>query len=145
MMGGAAQGPNPAERPFGPMHDPAARPLSHVGELIRVGLREQSGADVLAMAGELDVSNVESVRAITAQISNQASGLIVDLGELEYIDSTGISLIYDLAERLRAHGQPLILVCPADGQPGRVLQLTGLTDQVTVQDDLAAALQQLTR
>jgi len=60
---------------------------------------------------------------------------------VDYMDSTGISLLHDLATRLRERSQQLIVVCPPGSPPRRVLELTGLITRTTVVDELAPAVQ----
>ncbi len=51
--------------------------------------------------------------------------LVVDLGGLTFIDSTGLSLLLGVNERARAAGATLTLLRPQE-HVGRVLEATGL-------------------
>lgn len=81
-------------------------------ELAQVTLRELDGITVAAISGEVDVSNAGQVATVLTELPNLAHGLVVDLHALEYLDSTGVSLLHDLAARLRQRSQRLIVVCP---------------------------------
>lgn len=131
----------------GGVHDPGAssEPMADAGELVQVQWRDEHGAGVLVVSGELDVSNIDALRAAIAQLPGLSGGMAIDLAALQYIDSTGISLLYDMTERLRRDGRRLALVCPPDARPRRVLELTGLLGEVEVHDDLTAALTALRR
>ncbi len=87
---------------------------------------EPLGKGVLArVAGEVDLSNAQSVRErLLAAVPNTASALVLDLSETAYMDSTGVRLIFELAERLRSRGQKLEIVVPGDSFVRRVLSLT---------------------
>jgi anti-anti-sigma factor len=113
------------------------------GDLAHVDLQDHDGVCVAAITGEVDISNVDDVARRLAGLPNHARGLVVDLQLVSYLDSTGISMLYDLANRLRERSQQLILVCPQGSPPRRVLELTGLVARTTVVDDLPPAVQAL--
>jgi anti-anti-sigma factor len=103
-------------------------------------MQEHDSVAVATIVGEVDISNVDSVAASLTSVSNLALGLVVDLREVDYLDSGAISLLHDLAIRLRERSQRLIVVCPPDSPPRHVLELTALTTQTLVLDELAAAI-----
>lgn len=111
------------------------------GDLAHVDIQDHDGVPVAAISGEVDISNVDDVRARLIALPNLAPGLVVDLRRVDYLDSTGISLLHDLAGRLRERSQQLIVVCPPGSPPRRVLELTGLITRTTVVDELAPAVQ----
>jgi anti-anti-sigma factor len=84
------------------------------------------GDAVLArVSGEVDLSNATSVREqVFDAVPNSASALVLDLSETRYLDSSGVRLIFELAERLRNRGQGFELIVPEDFLIKRVLLLT---------------------
>jgi anti-anti-sigma factor len=84
------------------------------------------GDAVLArVSGEVDLSNATSVREqVFDAVPNSASALVLDLSETRYLDSSGVRLIFELAERLRNRGQGFELIVPEDSLIKRVLLLT---------------------
>ncbi len=59
------------------------------------------------LGGEIDVANAIELEAeLTWAIPNTALGLIVDLSEVSFIDSTGIRCLFDLAMRLERGADP---------------------------------------
>jgi anti-anti-sigma factor len=112
-------------------------------DLARVDIQDHDGVHVAAITGEVDISNVDDVTRRLIALPNFAPGLVVDLRLVTYMDSTGISMLHDLAGRLRERSQKLIVVCPPGSPPRRVLELTGLIARTTVVDDLAPAVQTL--
>jgi anti-sigma B factor antagonist len=105
-----------------------------------VDRREEEGVIIAAVHGEIDASNATEIGRELADISNQAVGLVVDLGDLGYLDSTGIALLYDLHVRLDRRGQNLVVVAPSHGAARRVLELTAFDQRATVADELGAAV-----
>ncbi|HEY1567130.1 MAG TPA: STAS domain-containing protein [Solirubrobacteraceae bacterium] len=110
-------------------------------DLAQVDIQDHDGVPVAAISGEVDISNVDDIGRRLMSLPNVAPGLVVDLRHVAYMDSTGISLLHDLAARLRQRSQQLIVVCPPGSPPRRVLELTGLITRTSVVDDLAPAVQ----
>jgi anti-anti-sigma factor len=96
---------------------------------------------IARLSGELDLSNTANIGgALTESVPNDAFALIMDLTEVEYLDSGGIHLIYELRERLRARDQVLQLVIPIDSPAHDALRLAGVAAYVPTTDTLDAAL-----
>jgi anti-anti-sigma factor len=102
---------------------------------------EPLGSAVLArVSGEVDLSNAQSVRdRLLGAVPNTASALVLDLSETQYMDSTGVRLIFELAERLRSRGQQLQIVVPGDSFVRRVLVLTEVQTVVPMSATVAEA------
>ena len=117
---------------------PSARP---VHDLARVEFQDRHGVTVAAIVGEIDVSNAGEVAGAFADLSEVSLGMVVDLRELVYLDSSGISLLHDLALRVRQRWRPLIVVSPASSPPRRVLELTALDSHALILDELEPAIE----
>lgn len=77
--------------------------------------------------GEIDLSNVNELREeLTGATPSDALGLLFDLSEVQYVDSSGLRLIQQLREDLRARRQQLQLVIPEGSVILDVLRLAGL-------------------
>jgi stage II sporulation protein AA (anti-sigma F factor antagonist) len=131
--------------PAGASGEPPGTAASPAGasDLAHIDIQDHDGVHVAAITGEIDISNVDDVTRRLIALPNFAPGLVVDLRLVTYMDSTGISMLHDLAGRLRERSQKLIVVCPPGSPPRRVLELTGLITRTTVVDDLAPAVQAL--
>ena len=98
---------------------------------------------VLAICGDVDLSSAERVREeIAAAVPHDANGIVVDLTKTTYLDSTGVRLLFELAERLQSRRQRLVLVVSEAALVRRVVVLTKLDDAVpmveTIDEGLAA-------
>lgn len=113
------------------------------GELASVTATEYGAVLVLTMTGELDISNVDRIASVIHALPNTEEGLLIDLTDVLYLDSSAISLLHDLAMRLRNRAQRLIVVSPASTPPRRVLDLTALSVNAPVADTLADGLELL--
>ena len=65
--------------------------------------------------------------------------VIVDLSELEFIDSSGIGVLVKAHQTAADQGRRLVLI-KGGGQVAQMLELTGLADQLTVVDTLVEVL-----
>jgi anti-anti-sigma factor len=114
------------------------KPLAHVR------LDETDGVLVAHLVGEVDLSNVDEIRAlIIARVSQETGALVLDLTSTTYLDSTGVRLLFELTERLQARRQPLRVVVTDEALVRRVIVLTKLDEQVPIDptvDDAIVAL-----
>jgi anti-sigma B factor antagonist len=84
----------------------------------------EGGVPVLAVVGELDMSNAAALKTAIASSGGEQSGrLVFDLSGLRFIDSAGIAVLLEAAERVDS-------VSVRDPAPAvrRVIEVTGLTD-----------------
>jgi len=96
---------------------------------------------VAQLTGEVDMSNAERIGdAIAETASNQELGLILDFSALHYLDSAGIHLVFRLREQLRARGQTLALVIPADSPSNDTVRLSGVTLHIDTFESLPEAI-----
>lgn len=109
--------------------------------LARIDVEQRDLGPVVHIRGEIDLSNASIVRTeILDALSHTAAGIVLDLTETTYLDSSGVRLLFDLAERLQARRQRLALVVTHTALVRRVLVLTKLDDAVPVHEEIDAAL-----
>lgn len=95
--------------------------------LVEVSIESRDDIVHARIAGDIDMSNVQQIRdAIGRATSNQAIGLVLDLTDVDYLDSAGIHLIYTLRSSLRSHGQKLALIIPENSVINDALRLAGM-------------------
>jgi anti-sigma B factor antagonist len=112
-----------------------------VSTLARVEDEWHEGTGVARLAGEIDASNVDDIGdRLRSMVSNRSFALVVDLSDIEYVDSAGINLLFALGEEMRSRQQRLAIVV-RDGSPiARMISLTGLDRTVPTLPTLDAAL-----
>ncbi|MFD7746316.1 STAS domain-containing protein [Streptomyces sp. NPDC059698] len=81
--------------------------------------RRPDGTAVLTVAGEIDMSNTGS---LATALDDTPGPLVLDLTEVEYLDSAGLSVLFSHADRLEIIAGPLLTP---------VLTISGLTDLTT--------------
>jgi anti-sigma B factor antagonist len=101
--------------------------------VISVGLsiREYGGYVVVALDGELDVSDAGSVADALTSVAARDPRIIVDLAALEFIDCCALGALGRVRAQARQAGGDLLLAAPR-GPVRRILALTGLIDVFSV-------------
>ena len=105
---------------------------------------------VVSLRGEVDIVQAHDLRErLVTAIRNEDLGLVVDLTDATYIDSVGVSLLFELAERLAERQLRLAVVVPEGGLVTRVLRIVNLKSvaevHATVNDAVAAIQRRLRR
>jgi anti-sigma B factor antagonist len=103
------------------------------------GVERQNGAVVVRLAGELDLYNAEEVRKALQQVSADGpERLVVDLGEVTFIDSTSLGVLIEARTRL-ANRRAFLLAAPRM-ETQRALAASGLDRHFSVHATLDDAL-----
>ncbi len=111
------------------------------GELAGVEFDFRDGVLLARIAGEVDASNADALgQALLARIPNTASGLILDMSAVTFLESTGIQLLFDLGSRLASRRQRFCTVVPPDSEILRALQMASFESQVTIYADAEEAI-----
>ena len=93
---------------------------------------EQSNGMHVQLSGELDISSAAGVEARLMEIEEQKpERLILDLRRVNFIDSTGLSMIINADGRAKKAGRRLTIVS-GDGVPLRILRTVGLEERLDV-------------
>jgi anti-anti-sigma factor len=115
-----------------------------VTDLVGVEIEERGEVVVAHVTGELDIAGASSTgEKIGAAVPTAARGLVVDCSDLDFIDSSGIAMLFGLARRLGSRRQELRVVA-RDGKPvARVLQIVEFDRAAPIHETLDEALAEL--
>jgi anti-sigma B factor antagonist len=110
-------------------------------DLVRLEIETQGDMVVARVAGELDLAGAPATgEAIGEAVPTSARGLVVDFTELEFIDSSGIAMLFNLVRRLGGRRQELRVVA-REGEPvARVLEIVEFNRAAPVHRTLDEAL-----
>jgi stage II sporulation protein AA (anti-sigma F factor antagonist) len=109
--------------------------------LARIEYEHHGRALVVRIEGEIDLSNAEQIRTdVSEAVPHDAVGVALDLTATRYLDSSGIRFLFDLAQRLHARRQQLVLIVNDEALVRRVILLTKLDDAVPLHETLENAL-----
>ena len=101
---------------------------------LTIDARERGDDYLIAPMGELDLSNAEVLRTRIREAQRSEAGrIIVDLGALEFIDSTGLRVLLWAEQQSRAH-EHRIVFRRSGGQVARVLKLSGIDGELSFTD-----------
>ena len=104
-----------------------------------LGVEEVGAACVVRLGGELDLYNAAQVRSALADACAQApERLVVDLAEVEFIDSTALGVLIETRTRL-GNRDGLMLAAPGL-ETRRALQISGLDKLFILHDTVPEAL-----
>jgi anti-sigma B factor antagonist len=100
---------------------------------IALAVEHHDHGAVVTVAGDLEFGTAASLRSALIDLSQQgADPLVVDLAGLEFIDSTGLSLLVQAKQRLEAQGHRFVLRSPT-ARVRRVLEISGLAELFTIE------------
>lgn len=99
----------------------------------RVEVKEEPQATVLAVQGELDLASSSTLEEELTRLPEDTGLVILDLRELEFMDSTGLSVLVKAHQRAEERGHRFTLV---RGRPQvqRLLTLTGVAGRIEMAD-----------
>jgi anti-sigma B factor antagonist len=87
-----------------------------------------SGAPGVALQGEMDLSRVPALeQALDDAIRGSEGAFVIDLSELEFLDSSGLSVLLRARALLGREERSLAVVCPP-GPVRRLLDVTGAAE-----------------
>ena len=100
-------------------------------------------APSVVVKGEVDIADAEALNdALQKAIINSVGAFVIDLSELEFIDSSGLHVLHRARDLLGREDRQLAVVCPY-GPVRRVFELSGLSDLFALfatREEAAAAL-----
>ncbi|MGA2926839.1 MAG: STAS domain-containing protein [Solirubrobacteraceae bacterium] len=97
---------------------------------------------LIAPEGELDAAYVGDFRVALTEAAQAAThGVVVDLSEVSFIDSSGLGALVELYQRLRREERQLAVVAPGGTAAAVLLNLTGLQTRLPIYETRQAALE----
>ena len=117
-----------------------------MASLVHLKIVDSEADDVIVvrLTGELDISGAEPTRQrITDAEPSSARGLVIDMSQLDFIDSSGVSMLFALARRVASRRQELRVVAPEGKPVARVLDIVEFDRAAPVHADLDSALAEI--
>ena len=102
--------------------------------------READGKTIVAVGGEIDVYTAPKLRdKISELVATGAYDIVVDMHEVEFLDSTGLGVLVGGLKKVRAHDGSLRLVCNQD-RLLKIFRITGLAKVFVIHETADEAL-----
>src|SRR5689334_6766234 len=106
---------------------------------LSLSTRTVAGHHVLEVGGEIDVYTAPQLRErLIALVEEGARQVVVDLGRVEFLDSTGLGVLVGALKRLRGVNGDLSLVC-AQERLLKIFRITGLDRVFTIHESIDVA------
>jgi anti-sigma B factor antagonist len=103
---------------------------------LAVGVFDDDGQRVIRVGGELDMATVPTLEEeLEAAMDDLAAAVVVDLSDLEFIDSTGIAVLVRAMGRGNGSSRLKFVPSRAEGVI-RVLEMTGVSERMTLAEGL---------
>ena len=107
--------------------------------------RSDAGVHIVNVSGEIHLSTAPSFREqLNAVIESGGAMLVLDLSGVEFIDSTGLSVLLNGLRLVNQRHGRMALVC-ANPTVMRLFQITGLDATFDIFEDRAAAIARVTQ
>jgi anti-sigma B factor antagonist len=102
------------------------------GDQLLIDVRREADRVVVRLRGELDMANAALLKAaIEAAYPEERSMLVLDLQELEFIDSTGLRIVLWASERCQEGGREFALT-QGSPQVQRLLAVSGAGEHLRI-------------
>lgn len=96
------------------------------------------GVRVLCGTGELDAVTAPPLLATVGALVEGAGGVVLDLREVSFLDSSGVRLVDRLARECARRGARLRVVAPHGVPARRVLEIVGLVEGLVADTEAEA-------
>jgi anti-anti-sigma factor len=103
-----------------------------VQDQLQIGVRREADRVILALDGELDMATAVQLQHATDDLDGQTM-VVLDLEQLQFIDSTGLRSVLSVLERCRDRGQGFA-VTRGSQQVQRLLGVTGVGKHLRIID-----------
>ncbi len=100
---------------------------------------ERGGFAIVALSGDIDFNSSPRARSSLLNLVEQKRDLVVDLGAVAYIDSSGVASLIEAYQQAKMSGTRFSLA-NVGGSPMRVLQLARLDKVFQIYDSVDAAV-----
>lgn len=107
---------------------------------MKIKTHSEDGFQVIALQGEVDMHSAPGLRERLLDALRQPSGLIVDMAEVSFIDSSGIAILVEAYKRAKQQSRRFALT-GVRSAPMQVLQLTRLDKVFPLFPDVPSAIQ----
>lgn len=96
------------------------------GTLLEIDVRQEETGEVVEVRGELDLTNAG---ALDEALSGTRSRIVIlDVGQLAFVDSAGIRTIDQAHRRLGDEGRALLVVAGEDTRAAWTFRVAGFVD-----------------
>ena len=102
-----------------------------------ISISDRDGRAVVVLRGELDLATAPDLEAALNERLDAGQDVVVDLRELDFMDSTGLRALVTAHARVQDTDQSFLIVRPLPGAPiERILAVAGVATVLDLIDDI---------
>src|SRR5512142_793390 len=107
---------------------------------LKLGHYRKDGIEVVTVEGEIDISSAPRLRELLIDLAAKGTcRLVVNLGKVGFLDSTGLGVLVGGLRRVRAYDGSLDLVCTQQ-RILKIFRITGLTEVFGIYETVDQAI-----
>jgi anti-anti-sigma factor len=100
---------------------------------LQITVSQMEDRTLIVVAGELDALTVPFLREMFVEVLGAgARDVVLDIGLLKFVDSTGLALFLTIHKKLEVDGHKLVIFSPTP-MARRLFEVTGLTEFLSIQ------------
>jgi anti-sigma B factor antagonist len=100
---------------------------------LQILVRHRAEHAYVVLSGELDGATAPFLLRTLVEVNDTLEGdLVLDINQLSFIDSTGLSVFVSQQKQLNSSGKKLVIYAPTP-MARRLFQITGLEDVLTIE------------
>jgi anti-sigma B factor antagonist len=103
-----------------------------------VAVHAEGSVEIVVVRGEVDIATADAVRADLTTAFKRSGNVVLDLREVSFMDTQGLSVVIEAQQACAADGTQFAITRAPD-HVHRLFDMIGLTPRLTVLDDPAAA------
>jgi anti-anti-sigma factor len=108
------------------------------GSEFSVAAHAEGSVEIVVVRGEVDIATADAVRAEVNAACQRGDSVVLDLREVTFMDTQGLSVVIEAQQSCVADGTRFAIT-RAPAHVHRLFEMIGLTSRLTVLDDPAAA------
>jgi anti-sigma B factor antagonist len=105
-----------------------------VDRFVLISEPSANGALMIIVQGELDLAHASELKVLLTRELGAGRSVLLDLSEVQFIDSTGLAAIVSALNHTRDSGCELQLVGGLQPQARRLMELTGVLPMLSPAD-----------
>ncbi len=110
-----------------------------------VGFDHRNDVLLAHLRGEIDIASAEHLQDVILAETRFAdeSGLVVDLSDVSFLDSSGVRLLFTVHRAMIEQGRPMAVVVPQGTTVASVLSIVEMASVVWTSPTIDGAIEQL--
>jgi anti-anti-sigma factor len=94
---------------------------------------------LISVSGEMDITNAARLDSLAGKLRRSGEPLVLDLGKLTFMDSSGLNVLLHLHKASREEGGGLHVV-GLQQRPARLLKITGMEQALHIHSSVDEAV-----